>query len=75
MKTKKSSAATHQSHRATSRPARAGKPRPSVSQLEARRCNAANVILAVVIVGLALGVIYGAGIAYQAGYQAGLAMS
>lgn len=72
MRSKKESAATRQSHRANSNPAMRRKPRPSVSQLERSREIAVNVALAVVIVGLALGVVYGAGIAYEAGYQAAL---
>lgn len=74
MKRQKDSAATRQSHRATSKPASAGKPRPSVSQLERRRAMAVNAALAAIIVGLALGILYGSGVAYQAGYEAGLAM-
>lgn len=74
MKNQKDSAATRQSHRATSKPANAGKPRPSVSQLESRRVLAADIVLAVVMVGLAFGVLYGMGFAYQVGYEAGLAM-
>lgn len=44
MKSQKSSAATRQSNRATSKPASAGKPRPSVSQLDRRRLTTVEAI-------------------------------